>query len=199
MGALFDPEHLRVLLTMFGYMGVFGIVFAESGLFFGFFLPGDSLLVTAGILAASGVFHIGILLVLVVVAAILGDSVGYMFGKFVGRKLFTKESSLLWKPSHLAKAESFYVCHGKKAIVLARFIPVVRTFVPIVAGAAHMQYDIFIRYNVLGGLLWGAGVTSFGYFVGTKIPNIDHYLFPIIIGIIILSVLPVCVEMYKQR
>jgi membrane-associated protein len=173
-----------------GYVVLTAIIFAESGLFFGFFLPGDSLLFTAGFLASQGFFNIAILTVLMFTAAIGGDSVGYWFGKKVGKKLFSREDSRLFKKKHLESAHKFYEKHGAKTIFFARFIPAVRTFAPIVAGAADMSYKTFISYNLFGGLVWGAGMTLGGYFLGKAIPNVDRYLIPIIAIIIFTSVLP---------
>jgi membrane-associated protein len=192
---LLDPNNLTLFVKVFGYVGVASIVFAESGLFFGFFLPGDSLLFTAGILAGSGVFNFPLLVSIIVVAAILGDSVGYSFGRYVGRKLFTKKSSLFFKQEYVHKAHRFYETHGNKAIILARFLPVFRTFVPIMAGVAEMEYSKFLKYNIIGAFLWGVGVTSLGYILGTKVQNIDQYLLPIILGIIAVSFLPIVFEL----
>lgn len=178
------------LLKAVGYVGLFAIVFAESGLLIGFFLPGDSLLFTAGFLASTGFFHVGVLVPLTVVAAITGDAVGYAFGHRVGRKLYERPDSRWFKQHHLRAAEQFYAKHGGKTIVIARFLPIVRTFAPIVAGASNMRYRRFVLFNVLGGLLWGAGVTLSGYLLGSAIPSIDRYLLPVIAVIIIVSVLP---------
>lgn len=192
-------EHLQNIIIGLGYAGVGGAIFAESGLFFGAFLPGDSLLFTVGLLAAKGSFNIAILWSLVVVMAILGDNVGYMFGKMVGEKIFTKKDTFFFRKAHVTKAEEFYRKHGKKAIVMARFVPFIRTFAPIIAGVAHMEYRIFFAYNVIGGVTWGTLLLFAGYFAGQYIPNADHYLEWIIIGIIILSVLPIAVEYYRVR
>lgn len=175
------------------------MVFAESGLFFGFFLPGDSLLFTSGLLASSGFFNIYLLCFLVALSAILGDNVGYWFGRKVGPALFTKEDSLFFHKNHVRKAELFYERHGPKAVILARFIPIVRTFVPILAGVGSMQYGLFLRYNIVGGLLWGVGLPVLGYTLGRKIPNIDTYLLPIVVGIILFSFLPIVFEIIKGK
>lgn len=182
-----------------GYFLLTAIIFAESGLFFGFFLPGDSLLFTAGFLASQGFFNIVLLVILMATAAITGDSVGYWFGKKVGKKLFQKEDSRFFKKKHLEAANRFYEKHGGKTIILARFMPAVRTFVPIVAGAAEMSYHKFITFNVVGGLLWGAGLTLAGFFLGKAIPNVDRYLLPIIAAIVIASVLPAAYHMLSDR
>lgn len=184
---------------LFGYVILTAIIFAESGLFFGFFLPGDSLLFTAGVLASQSFFNIVVLAFLMATAAITGDSVGYWFGKKVGKKLFQKEDSRFFKKKHLEEANKFYEKHGGKTIILARFIPAVRTFVPIVAGAAEMSYHKFFAYNVVGGLIWGVGLTLGGYFLGKAIPNVDKYLLPIIALIVFVSVLPAIYHMLSDK
>lgn len=190
---------LSSLLTSAGYFGIYSIVFAESGLFFGFFLPGDSLLVTAGLLATQGIFSIVNLLIFTPIAAIAGDSVGYWMGNKVGHKIFNKEKSLIFNPNHIVRANEFYKKYGKKTIVIARFVPIVRTFAPIVAGAANMNYGDFIRYNVIGGFLWTWSTLLLGYFLGRTIPDVDKYLIPIIGVIILLSLVPPAVEHYKSN
>jgi membrane-associated protein len=193
------PVSLESLIRAVGYIGVAAIVFAESGLLIGFFLPGDSLLFTAGFLASQGVFEIWILVPLCFVAAVTGDAVGYAFGQRVGSRLFQRADSRFFKKEHLEKAEAFFDEHGGKAIVLARFLPVVRTFTPIVAGAAGMPYRRFAVFNVLGALLWAVGVTLAGYFLGSAIPNIDHYLLPVIGVIILVSVLPTLIHLWREH
>lgn len=187
------------LLKLVGYSGLAGIVFAESGLLIGFFLPGDSLLFTAGFLASQGFFNIVILCILSFVAAVTGDSVGYWFGQRVGRKIFQREESLLFHRHNLEKAEEFYAKHGGKTIILARFMPVVRTFAPILAGVGSMSYSSFLAYNLIGGALWGIGMPLLGYFLGSMIPGIDKYLLPIIIVIVLLSVMPTAWHMLKNK
>ncbi len=187
------------LITTLGYVGLFSIVFAESGLFFGFFLPGDSLLFSAGLLASTGTLDIWVLLIIIPIAAALGDSIGYWFGSWVGPRIFTKEDSFFFNKKHIVRTEQFYKKYGAKAIVLARFIPVVRTFVPIVAGVGSMRYTTFLTYNIIGGLLWGVGVTLLGYFLGTAFPQAEEYLLPIIVAIILLSFLPVVWEWWVAR
>jgi len=190
---------LVTVIISAGYLGLIAVVFAESGLFFGFFLPGDSLLFTAGLLASQQLFDIRILIPLLAIAAILGDNVGYAFGKKVGPKLFAREESRFFKPAHVIRAQNFFARHGKKAIILARFLPILRTFVPIVAGVANMPYKEFLRWNIIGGIAWTAGITLFGYYLGKLIPNAEHYLYPMVIGIIVLSFVPVIREWYKSR
>jgi len=196
---IFSGDGLETLIKTAGLVGLFAIVFAESGLLIGFFLPGDSLLFTAGFLASQGFFNIALLLIVTFFAAVLGDSVGYTFGKKVGKKLFTRDDSLFFKKANLLKAQEFYKKYGVKTIVLARFIPIVRTFAPIVAGAGDMRYKTFVSYNVIGGLLWTAGMTLGGFFLGSIIPDVDKYLLPIILLIIFFSVLPPIVEIIKER
>ncbi|MEK7104422.1 MAG: VTT domain-containing protein [Patescibacteria group bacterium] len=181
---------LPILIQTIGYLGIFLIIFAESGLFFGFFLPGDTLLFTAGLLASQGYFDITLLVLLVTFGAVLGDQIGYLFGKKIGPKIFTRDDSFFFKKRYITDAENFYKKHGKKAIVFARFIPVVRTFIPILAGVGNMHYKTFVSYNILGGLFWGAGVTLAGYFLGQKIPGIDKYLIPILLLIVFVPMLP---------
>jgi membrane-associated protein len=190
---------LKLLIQNIGYAGIFGMVFAESGLFFGCFLPGDSLLFMAGFLASQGFFSLPILLVGCFLAAVLGDNVGYAFGHKFGRKLFQKEDSLFFRKENLFKTEDFYKKHGAKTIILARFIPIIRTFAPIVAGLAAMEYKTFLRYNLIGGVLWGVGVTSAGYFLGKIIPDAEHYLLPIVIGIIIISIIPAILHYLQEK
>ncbi len=186
------PMHfdLQAILPTIGYIGIFAIIFAESGLFFGFFLPGDSLLFTAGFLASQEIFDIHILAVVCFIAAVLGDSIGYAFGTRVGKKLFHKTDSFFFHKDNLERANIFYRKHGKKTIILARFMPIIRTFAPIVAGIGDMDYRTFISYNIIGGILWAMGLTYGGYFLGSLIPNVDKYLLPIIIGIVFLSISP---------
>lgn len=180
------PELIRSV----GYLGIFVITFAESGLFFGFFLPGDSLLFTAGFLASIGYFNISLLIPIVVIGAIGGDSAGFWTGKKFGSWLMKKRESFFFQKQHLAAAKKFYDKHGGKTLILARFMPAVRTFAPIVAGMAEMNYADFIRFNLIGGLLWGVGMPFLGYFLGSLIPDVDRYLLPIVATIIMLSVAP---------
>lgn len=188
---------LLEILPLIGYAGITGIIFAESGLLIGFFLPGDSLLFTAGFLASQGIFNIALLCALAFIAAVTGDSVGYWFGHKVGRRMFQREDSFFFHKHHLLRAERFYQEHGGKTIVLARFLPVVRTFAPIVAGIGTMPYQNFVAYNLIGGALWGIGMPLAGYFLGSAIPDVDRYLIPIIIGIIVLSLLPSVIHVLR--
>jgi len=176
-----------------------GIVFCETGLLIGFFLPGDSLLITAGLLAATGALDIWLLNVLLVAAAIIGDSVGYAIGYRAGPRLFTKEESLLFSRKHLVRTRVFYEKYGAKTIVLARFIPLIRTFAPVVAGIGQMEYRRFLFYNVFGGIGWVLSMTWAGYLLGTLIPNISRYIHVVVIVVIVLSLIPVVVELWKAR
>lgn len=190
---------LPELIKTIGYVGVFAIVFAESGLLIGFFLPGDSLLFTAGFLASQEILSLPVLLIGCAICAIAGDSVGYAFGRRVGRRLFQRENSTFFKKKYLLAAESFYEKHGGKAIVLARFVPIVRTFAPIVAAIGEMEYHRFVSFNIIGGLLWAVGVTIAGYFLGSVIPDVDKYLLPILAVIIFVSLLPSIIHVLKDE
>ncbi len=181
-----------------GLAMVSGIIFAESGLLFGFFLPGDSLLLTAGILASQGFIDIALLLIFSFVAAVLGDNVGYTTGKRLGRRLFSKKESRFFNPKHLIAAQNFYEKHGGKTIILARFVPLIRTFAPIVAGMGNMKYSTFFVYNLVGGLLWAVGVTLIGYFLGRAIPDVDRYLLLVIAVVVLVSMTPTFWHVFKE-
>ncbi len=198
---LFDLRMIFEKFGVYAYAIIFFIIFAESGLFFGFFLPGDSLLFTAGFLASQHLLDIRILAVLCFIAAVSGDSVGYAFGRKFGRRLFHRKDSILFSQHNLQSAEEFYEKHGKKTIVLARFIPVIRTFAPIVAGIGDMHYQTFILYNIAGGLLWAVGITMLGFFLGQFIPadTMDKYLLIIIMIIVAISVLPAVWHILKEE
>jgi membrane-associated protein len=190
---------LKEFILNIGLLGVFGIIFAESGLFFGFFLPGDSLLLTAGLMASQGFFDIKILILGCCFGAIAGDSVGYWFGYKTGPKIFNRPNSFLFKRENLLKARAFYEKHGGKTIVLARFMPFIRTFAPIVAGASEMKYGRFLSFNLFGGLFWVLLMSFLGYFLGTSVPDIDRYILFIVLGIIFLSVLPTAIHLWKEE
>jgi membrane-associated protein len=192
---------LLQLIKSFGYFGVWAIVFAESGLLVGFFLPGDSLLFAAGFLASNGFLNVWILILGSFIAAVVGDNVGYTTGRRFGPRLFRKEDSWLFHKKHLATAQRFYEKHGKKTLVIARFMPIVRTFAPIVAGIGAMNYRTFVTYNIIGGFVWTFGVTLLGYFLGKIIPaeQIDKYLLPIILIIIVVSVAPSIIHLYREN
>jgi membrane-associated protein len=194
---------LQTLIKTFGYPVVWAIVFAESGLLVGFLLPGDSLLFVAGFLCSVPTTGLDIQVMAFgcFAFAVLGDSVGYYTGKRFGRKLFDKEDSKFFKKKHLLAAEEFFERQGKTAIILARFMPFIRTFAPIVAGIAAMRYRTFMQYNVVGGLFWGIGLTLLGYFLGTSIgeDNIDKYLIPIVLGIMFISLAPSIFHIVKAN
>jgi membrane-associated protein len=197
-----DPERL---IDTVGLFGIFAVVFAESGLLVGFFLPGDSLLFTAGFFASSPssipeALHLPLapLLIGCLVAAIAGDQVGYVFGRKVGPSLFRRSESRLFKPENVDKAQEFFERYGAKTIVLARFVPIVRTFAPIVAGVSRMHYRTFVTYNIVGGSLWALGVTLLGYFLG-QVDVVEKNLEIAILAIVAISFLPIVLEMRKAR
>jgi membrane-associated protein len=192
-------RDIEGLIRTVGYVGLFAIVFAETGLFIGFMLPGDSLLITAGLIAQRGELNIVWLIVLLFVAAVTGDATGYWIGYRAGPRLFQREDSRFFKRRHLVKAEDFYEKHGGKTIVLARFMPFVRTFAPAVAGAARMPYGRFAFYNLFGGALWILSMTLLGYIVGEAVPNIDLLLLPLLVGIVLLSVAPPAYHLWRER
>ena len=179
-----------------GIFVVAGVIFAESGLMVGFFLPGDSLLFTAGFLASQGFVNVHLLAGTCFIAAVIGDSVGYAFGKRVGPRLLKRPDGKIFKQKYIAQAEAFFEEHGKKTIILARFVPIVRTFSPIVAGLGSMNYRTFLSYNVIGGALWSLGITYLGYFLGNFIPK--DYLEPAIILVVLISLLPAFHHFLKE-
>lgn len=181
---------LVMLVKTVGYVGLTAIVFAESGLLFGFLFPGDSLLFTAGFLASQGFFSMPLLYILCFIAAVFGDNIGYWFGKRLGPAFFTREDSLFFRKTYVEQAAIFYYRHGPLTLVLARFMPIIRTFVPILAGVGRMRYSRFLFWNVLGGALWTIGLPTFGFLLGSIIPDPDRYLLPVILLIILSSVLP---------
>ena len=201
LGGVTDAIDPQQLIRSFGTIGLVLIIFAESGLLFGFFLPGDSLLFTAGLLAARGDLNLPVVLVGCFAAAVLGDQVGYAFGRKVGPSIFSRPNSKLFKQEHIQRADQFFEDHGAKTIVLARFVPVVRTFAPILAGVGSMRYRTFLVYNLIGGFIWAIGVTTLGYLLGDQIgaDNIDKYLLPIIAVIIVISILPAVIEVLRHR
>jgi len=203
LGGITDSIDPQKLLETFGMLGLFGIIFAESGLLIGFFLPGDSLLFTAGLFASQGKFGLNLPVVLagVFLAAVIGDQVGYLFGKKAGPSIFRRPDSRLFRQDYVVKADAFFEKHGPKTIVLARFVPVVRTFVPVLAGVGKMHYRTFLTYNVLGGFLWAVGITGLGAILGNQIgaDNIDKYLLPLVGVIILLSITPAVIEVVRHR
>jgi membrane-associated protein len=194
--AILDPQKI---ITAFGALGVILIVFAESGLLFGFFLPGDSLLFTAGLLASQDLLPFWPLLIGVFVAAVAGDSFGYWFGRKTGPALFNKDDSLIFKKRYLQETQAFYEKHGRKTVILARFMPVIRTFAPIMAGVANMNYKTFLQFNIIGGFVWAVGLTLAGYYLGMVVPNIDKYLTPIILVIVLSSFIPGIIHIFKRK
>ena len=190
---------IKGLIQWGGTFLVCVIVFVETGLFFGFFLPGDSLLVTAGIFAAAGHLDLGLLLSLVFLCAVAGDQLGYWIGRHAGQALYKREDSMLFKKRHLERAHAFYEKYGGKTVVLARFVPIIRTFASPVAGAARMNYRRFLPYDLLGGFLWVWGMVLLGYFLGASIPNVDRHIHIVIAIIVFLSILPAFIETLRQR
>jgi len=182
-----------------GYVVLVVIVFTETGLLVGFFLPGDSLLITAGLVAATGHLNIWWLNGLLILAAVLGDSVGYAIGWRLGPRLFTRPKSLLFNPRHVERTRAFYARHGAKTIVIARFVPIVRTFAPVVAGVGQMQYRKFVFYNVAGGVGWVTSMTWAGYLLGQVVPNIGERIHIVVAVVIVLSVIPIVVELLRER
>ncbi|MFH0971995.1 MAG: VTT domain-containing protein [Candidatus Micrarchaeota archaeon] len=199
IGALLNQIYdVKAIIQWGGYAALVFIVFAETGLMIGFFLPGDSLLVTAGLFAATGVLDIWTLLFLLIPAAIIGDAVNYYIGKKLGTALYERKDSRFFRKAHLLKAKAFYDKHGGKTIVLARFVPVVRTFAPTVAGVSGMSYPAFAMYNILGAILWVGSMTGIGYFLGNTVPDIEKNIIFVIAIVIFLSFLPAIYELWKH-
>lgn len=191
-----DPRHL---IEAFGTVGILAIVFAESGILAGFFLPGDSLLFTAGLLAAEGHLNIAALAIGCPLAAIAGDQVGYAFGNKVGPALFRRSDSRFFKRRHLERARDYFNRYGVRTVILARFIPVVRTFTPVLAGVSEMPYRTFVSCNVIGGILWGAGVVLAGWGLGQAVPDGEKWLLPVVALVLVVSFIPVVREFLKLR
>ncbi len=181
-----------------GYIGLFLVIFVETGLFIGFFLPGDSLVIAAGFLAAKGIFDIWTLISILVFAAILGYAVAYWFGKRLGNWLLGRRETLFFKHHYITDAKDFYQRYGGFALILGRLIPIVRTFVPIVAGMAEMPYKKYMMYNIIGGVLWGGVLTYIGYIIGRVMPDRQEYILPVVMIIVIVSVLPVMWHVWKN-
>lgn len=181
------------------YLGIAAIIFAESGLLIGMFLPGDSLLFAAGLLSAGGFLAPGPLMIVVVAAAILGDSVGYWFGTKVGDHLEDREDSWFYKKEYLRRTERFYQKYGGRTLILARFVPMVRTLAPILAGAGSMTYRKFLSFNILGGFIWGAGMIMLGFTLGSAIPDSEKYVVPISLAVMIVSFLPILTNLAKGK
>ena len=193
-----DP---RKLIDHYGAIGLFLIVFAETGLLIGFFLPGDALLFTAGLLVATDVLHTNIVVIVlgIIIASILGNVVGYLFGKRVGPELFDKPQSRLFKPKYVTQAHEFFERNGSKTIVLARFVPIVRTFAAIVAGVAQMTFATFMAFNVAGGVLWGGGVTLLGFALGKHYPWMGDKIDVLVPVIVVISLIPIGIEYLRHR
>jgi len=187
------------LIKTVGYLGLFGIVFAESGILAGFFLPGDSLLFTAGFLASQEYLNLGFLIGVIFIGAVTGDSFGYAFGRKVGPAIFKREDSRFFRKEYIERASKFYEKHGGKTIILARFIPVVRTFAPVLAGVGGMKYSRFLLYNVVGGAVWTVSLSALGYYLGSTVPGIDKYILPIVGLIILLSISPGIIHLFRKR
>jgi membrane-associated protein len=182
-----------------GYLGLFLIVAAETSVFVGFFLPGDSLLFTAGFLSSLGYFNIGTIILVSFIAAVIGDNIGYAVGRKYGAKIFYKQNSLFLDKDYIGKAESFYKKHGGKTIIIARYLPIVRVAAPVLAGVGKMKYSVFFIYNLLGAILWTIGMNLLGYYLGKTIPNADHYIVFIIISIIGFSIAPVAIGILRDK
>jgi membrane-associated protein len=197
--ALYNPEGLKELIRWGGAPLVCLIIFIETGFFVGFFLPGDSLLVTAGVFAAAGVIPLRWILLPGMLCAIVGDQVGYWIGRAAGNTLYTRKESFFFRRSHLEKAREFYHRHGGKTVILARFVPIVRTFCPPVTGAAAMSYPMFVAYDIFGGVLWVGSMILGGYFLGRHVPNIEHRIHYVIAVVIFLSLLPGIIGILRSR
>jgi len=198
-GLLSGRYALDDLVRWGGYVVLVAIVFIETGLLVGFFLPGDSLLITAGLVAATGALNIWWINLLLIVAAITGDSVGYAIGWRAGSRLFTRPKSLLFNPRHIERTRAFYARHGAKTIVIARFVPIVRTFAPVVAGIGQMEYRRFLFYNIAGGVGWVTSMTWAGYLLGQAVPNISDHIHIVVGIVILLSLIPIAVELVRER
>ncbi len=195
--ALLHLDPVAILMAG-GYVGIALIVFAETGILLGIIFPGDSLLFAAGLLAAGGFFNPVALIIIVPSAAVLGGVFGYWFGTRIGPRLFTREDALIFKRAHVARTQAFFEKYGARAILLARFVPVVRAFAPVLAGVGHMPYRRFFLYNLIGGVAWGAGVVALGYFLGSLIPNSIHYVLPLSLLVIVISFVPIIAEYYSS-
>lgn len=197
--SLYDPQGLKELIRSGGAPLICGIVFIETGFFVGFFLPGDSLLITAGIFSAAGVIPLKWLLAPVMVCAIVGDQIGYWIGRTLGPALYKKEDSLLFRRSHLQRAHEFYEKYGGRAVILARFVPIVRTFCPPVTGAAKMPYSRYLMFDICGGILWVATMILGGFFLGRSVPNIGQRVHYVILVVAVLSILPAVISILRSR
>ena len=197
--SLFDPEGLRELIRSGGAPLICGIVFIETGFFVGFFLPGDSLLITAGILAAGGFLPLRWLLLPVMLCAIVGDQIGYWIGRSAGAALYKRQDSFFFRRSHLQRAHDFYEKYGGRAVIFARFVPIVRTFCPPVAGAARMPYGRYVMFDIFGGIFWVGAMILGGYSLGRSVPNIGKYIHYVIAVVVLVSILPAVIGVLKSR
>ena len=191
--------NVNHLVAVGGILLVAAIVFAEVGLLLGFFLPGDTLLIAAGIFASSGKLSLLPLLIATAVAAIVGDNTGYFIGKHLGPRLFRKEDSLIFQKAHIVRSEEFFKKYGSKTLLVSHFLPVIRTFTPLLAGAGKMPYQRFVVFDAIGDIVWAVGVTLVGYYFGSRIPNIDHYIMFVIGGVVILTIAPTLYHLIKRR
>ncbi|MDD5569345.1 MAG: VTT domain-containing protein [Candidatus Pacebacteria bacterium] len=196
---MFGAEFIVNIIEAAGYLGVFAIIFVETGLPVGFFLPGDSLLFAAGVLASQGYLNVWAAALIIFIAAVLGDSTGYLLGLKTGPKLFSREDSFFFHKRHLTEAHDFYQKYGSLTIIAARFMPVIRTFAPIVAGIGKMEYKKFLLFNVVGGLLWTILFVFAGYFLTAIFPGIENYLSVIVILIVFISFIPPAYQFFKER
>lgn len=192
-------DKVLPLIEAAGYIGIFAIIFSESGLLIGVIFPGDTLLFAAGLLASKGFFNIELMLIVIFVAAVTGDSFGYWLGKKFGIKLFNKKESFFFKHEYVEKAQHFFAKYGKKTIFLSRYIPIVRTFAPVLAGVGEMHYKSFVFYNILGGAAWTLSIGLTGYYLGERVANIDAYILPIILGIVLISFVPVIKHYFDHK
>ncbi len=193
---MFDPTHI---LLSASYLGILLITFAESGLLIGFFLPGDSLLITAGLLAQGGKLHLFGVMAAAAVGAVAGDSAGYFIGRRYGTAVFSRQNSRFFRPEYVQRTEAFFEKHGGLSLILARFVPVVRTIAPVFAGVGKMSYPHFLGYNLVGGVLWAVTVPALAYWLGALIPNLDRYILLVIGVVVLLSLIPVALEVRKLR
>lgn len=192
-------SNLPELVQWAGVFGLAAIVFSETGLLVGFFLPGDSLLVTAGLFAARGYLNVYVLVPVLTLAAICGNSLGYFIGRTTGPRIFNRENSLFFNKKHAIRAHDFYLRHGRKTIVLAQFMPIIRTFSPVIAGVGGMSYKVFMTFNIIGAFVWIWSMVGIGYFLGTYIPEIDQHIGIVVVIVVFLSILPGLIGAYRGK
>jgi membrane-associated protein len=193
--------HLDVtqLIQSGGLILVSIVIYAESGMMVGFFFPGDTLLLSAGVLASQGHLSLVTAIIVISIAAILGDNTGYALGRLMGKRLFHKKDGILFRQEYVSRAETFYERYGARTMLIAHFIPVVRSFAPLVAGVGHMPRYKFAAYDAVGDIAWAAAVTSLGYWFGRRIPNLDHYILPVVLGVVIISFTPILWHLFGDR